>query len=274
MFVDTHCHLDTIADFGNEPPILNCEVMDEIVRIVQQAKQNNVGCIINVGCSAAESKNCVKLARAFDCVFAVVGIHPYGGKTGWKDDFGQLKKLVVGRTQEDKIVGVGEIGLDYSRKHSDKDAQKDLLRAQIELALEHDFPISFHVRDAADDFLKLVEPYTRQMRGAVIHCFQQDQGFADVVTKWGFYIGIDGPITYPKNESLREVIRNVDLSSIVLETDAPFLPVQQERGKTNYPSKIPLIAMEVARVKAVSLKEVEAVTTRNAAALFSLPSLT
>lgn len=273
MFVDTHCHLDTIADFGNQPPVLTSECMDEIIKIIEQAKRNGVGCIINSGCSAAESRNCVKLARNFESVFAVVGIHPYEGKDGWRDGFEQVKKIVQERSPEDKIVGVGEIGLDYSRKHSDKKAQHDLFMSQFELALEHNLPISFHVRDAADDFLKFVEPYAGQFQG-VVHCFQQSQAFADIVTKkWGLYIGIDGPITYPKNESLREVVRNVDLSKIVLETDAPFLPVQQERGKMNYPSKIPLIALKVAEAKGVSLKDVELATTRNAAALFSLPSL-
>ncbi len=273
MFIDTHCHLDIIACFGCEPAILTDEKIEEISKIIDQACLQGVKQIINVGCDVSSSLNSTKLARRFASVFAIVGMHPYEGISGWRGEFDSIEKILKKRSPEDKIVGVGEIGLDYSRADSNKTFQKDLFKIQIDLALENNLPISFHVRDAADDFLRIVEPFAGQMRG-VVHCFQQDQSFADEAIKFGLLLGIDGPITYPKNAALCQVVSSVDLSKIILETDAPFLPVQQERGKMNYPSKIPLIADKVAQIKNVSLSQVEQVTTKNALTLFSLPPLT
>lgn len=270
MFIDTHCHLDIIACFGAEPAILTEKAVLEISQIIQQAEVDGVNAIINIGCDAHSSQNCVQLARRFASVFAVVGMHPYEGKTGWKPEFLAIEKILKNQRPEDKIVGVGEIGLDYSRLESDLNSQKDLFKAQIDLALEHNLPISFHVRDAADDFLKIIDQFRGQIRG-VVHCFQQNQAFANEAIKFGLLLGIDGPITYPKNGSLREIVADVDLSKIILETDAPFLPVQEERGKLNYPSKIPLIASKIAEIKNLSLPEIELATTKNAVKLFSLP---
>lgn len=269
MFIDTHCHLDIIACFGSEPSILTDKAIIEISKIIEQAKSNEVGAIINIGCDSHSSQNSVQLAKHFASVFAVVGMHPYEGKSGWKADFTQIQKILKNKRPEDKIVGIGEIGLDYSRDNSDLNSQKDLFKAQIDLALENNLPISFHVRDAADDFLNIIDQFKGQIRG-VVHCFQQNQDFANEAIKFGLLLGIDGPITYPKNNALREIVAGLDLSKIILETDAPFLPVQEERGKLNYPSKIPLIASKIAQIKNVSLAEVERVTSRNAVELFSL----
>ncbi len=275
MFVDTHCHLDSIVLYGSNELVLDSEKVDSIGKIVGDAHDSGVKCIVNVGCDIKSSKNSIELARKFDSVYAVVGAHPYEAKSGWKDEFEQIKKVVERSTPEDKIVGIGEIGLDYSRKHFNKTTQADYLKAQIELAIEHNLPVSFHVRDAADDFLRIVEPYVGEISRAVIHCFQQDKHFADIVTKkWGWYVGIDGPITYPKNEQLREVVCDIGIEHVVLETDSPFLPVQQERGAINYPSRIPVIALKVAELVGLSLNEVATITTKNAVNLFGLSFLT
>lgn len=271
MFIDTHCHLDCIATFGTEKSNLTEEHLVAIDGIVNQAERVNVRYIFNVGCDALSSHNSVKLAHRFKQVFAIVGIHPYEGKAGWKKEFDEIKKIVKHRSQRDKIIGIGEIGLDFSRQESDRQSQHDLLKAQLELALQHNLPISFHLRDAAEEFLKFIEPYHREVRG-VVHCFQQTLDFAKQVTSWGFLLGIDGPITYPKNTYLRSIIAEIDLKYLLLETDAPFLPVQSERGKMNYPSKIPLIGQEVATCKGLSLDQVAQATTKNASILFSLDS--
>jgi TatD DNase family protein len=269
MFVDTHCHLDCIVCFDDQNPILTPQGIAEAAKLIAEAKAARVSLILNVGCDVLSSRNSVQLARKFPEVFALVGIHPYEGQLGWKNKFAEIKQMLLHRTPADKIVGVGEIGLDYSRENTDKHSQQDLFKAQLELALEYNFAVSFHVRDAADDFLKIIEPYAKDVRG-VIHCFQQIQEFADIVIGWGLLLGIDGPITYPKNNYLRELVKNLPLDYLILETDSPFLPVQNERGKVNYPAKIPLIAAAVAEIKQVNLQVVAAATTANATKLFSL----
>lgn len=271
MFIDTHCHLDIIACFGSEPPILDALKMQQIQQYITEASNAGVTQILNVGCCVATSQNSITIARNFPEVFAVVGLHPYEGNKDWKDQFIAIKKMVTSRTPQDKIVGIGEIGLDFSHQNSNRAAQQDLFKFQLELALEQGLPISFHVRDAGEEFLRLVEPYRQQVRG-VVHCFQQNLDFALQAIEWGLLLGLDGPITYPKNTYLREIINKLELKHFLLETDAPFLPVQKDRGKMNFPSKIPLIGAAVAEIKNVSAEEVANATTANAAKLFCLPS--
>lgn len=267
MFIDTHCHLDTIVCFGSESATLNPEKFKIIAQLIDEAKNAGVLTIFNVGCDVLTSHNSIEIAKKFTEVFAIIGLHPYEGKSGWQEEFYTIKKMVINRNPLDKIIGIGEIGLDYSRENSNRHAQQELFKNQLNLALEQNLPISFHVRDAADDFLKIIEPYSKELRG-VVHCFQQDQAFARQVTSWGLLLGIDGPITYPKNTYLREITQAIDLKYLVLETDAPFLPVQKERGKINYPSKIPLIGQALAVLKNLSVEEIAAATTDNATSLF------
>jgi len=273
MFVDTHCHLDCIVSMGQTKVYLTNEKMMAIKKIILDAQNAKVNLIANVGCDAQSSYNSIEIARHFKPVFALVGAHPYEGTDDWKSEFAAIKSIIRNRSNADKIVGVGEIGLDFSRKDHDKQAQYDLLRAQLELALQHNFPVSFHVRDAGDEFLEFLKPYSHELTGGVVHCFQQSLAFAKQVTKWGLMLGIDAPIGYPKNGHLREIIREIGLQSLVLETDSPFLPPQQDRGNLNYPHNIPLVAQEVATCLNLTLAEVATITTRNAWQLFALSAL-
>lgn len=272
MLIDTHCHLDIIVCFGVEPPVLDAGKFAQIKTLIDEAAHAGVKIILNVGCDPVTSYNSIEIAKKFPGVFAVVGMHPYEGKLGWKHDFEQIKQMVKKRVPADKIVGVGEIGLDFSRPESDRAAQKDLFKFQLELGLENNLPFSFHVRDAGEEFLSLIEPYVKQIRGGVVHCFQQNLDFALQATEWNLLLGIDGPITYPKNTYLREIVAQLDLKNLILETDAPFLPVQKERGKINFPAKIPLIAQAVAEIKNLSLEKIAQATSDNAVKLFSLDS--
>ena len=167
-------------------------------------------------------------------------------------------------------MAIGEVGLDFYHKPFDAPRQRDCFKAHIELALEHNLALSIHVREAGQELLRVLDEYHKQIKRAVIHCFSQPQDFADEVLKWGFYLGIDAPITYPKNELLRSVVINAPLTSLVLETDAPFLPPQALRGKKNHPAYIAMFAGVIADLKGVSVEEVAAVTTKNAQKLFGL----
>ncbi|MCK4499046.1 TatD family hydrolase, partial [Candidatus Babeliales bacterium] len=169
----------------------------------------------------------------------------------------------------DKIVAIGETGLDFYHKPFFKQRQTDAFRAHIELALELNMPVSVHIRESVDDVYRLIEEYAGDLRG-VLHCFCQNKAEALQAIEWGFLLGVGGPVTYPKNDDLREIIKEVPLKSIVLETDAPFLPPQQYRGKQNRPAYIPLIAKKIAEVRGVSVDEVERVTSNSAERLLFL----
>lgn len=268
MFIDTHCHLNMLVKSSFDT-LLTDQELAAIEPIVREAHAAGVEKIINIGTSVPESLNSIAIAQRYDGVYATVGLHPCDCSEQWHADFKKIEQLVV-QKQKNKIVAIGEIGLDFYHKPFFRSRQEDALKAQLELALEHKLPVVLHVRDAGDELLAVLEPYVADLVGAVFHCFSQQQDYANIVLGWGCYIGIDAPITYPKNEGLREIVRNAPLNKILLETDAPFLPPQQYRGQQNKPVYVPLFAQTVADVKGVDIAVVEEVTTANACKLFTL----
>lgn len=270
MFIDTHCHMNMMVKKEFDEPLRE-EHFPLIGDIIDVAAQNGVSPIINVGTSLIESKNSIAIAQRFSSVFATVGIHPCDCSENWRDDIKELEKLIKDK-EVNKIVGIGETGMDFYHKPYDAQRQRDAFKEQIELAIKYDLGLVVHVRDAGEETLRVLEEYAKEIKRATIHCFSQSLDFARVVTGWGFFIGIDGPITYPKNEQLREVVRQISLDYLVLETDAPFLSPQAYRGKQNHPAYIPIFAKTVADLKEVSLEQLAQATTRNAKKLFSLDS--
>lgn len=268
MFIDTHCHINMIVKKEFDV-LLSPDQLIHASDVVKQAQSAGVGVIINVGTSVPESLNSVMLAQKYDNVYATVGLHPCDCTPEWRKDFEQIKKLAQYK-QENKIVAIGEVGLDFYHKPFDMQRQKDAFKAQIELALECNLPLSVHVRDAGEETLRVLEEYAREVKGAVIHCFSQNADFAATVLGWGFYVGIDAPIGYPKNQALRDVVAGIPLEKIVLETDSPFLPPQEFRGRPNSPVYLPLFVPTIAELKNVSIQEVERMTTENACALFGI----
>lgn len=270
MFIDTHCHLNMMVK--KDPDVLLTESqLKEIGDIVQSAQRVGVEKIVNVGTSLPESINSVEIAKRFLSVHATVGIHPCDcnelSRNDFKEMFVQLKSMVKHK-QENKIVAIGETGLDFYHKPFKKDMQIDCFKTQIELALEYNLPLVVHVREAADEVLRVLDEYRQNKVRGVIHCFLQQKDFAQTVIDWGFCVGLDGPITYPKNDWLREVFKHIPLESIILETDSPFLPPQQFRGKPNSPINIPIIAQALADIKEVGLEVVGSTTSANAQRLF------
>lgn len=269
MFIDTHCHINMVVKENFDRPLTETELL-QAKNEIGLAKAAGVSRIINVGTSLIESMNCVALARMYPEVFATVGIHPCDAEANWSEDFKTIAKYAAEHKQH-RIVGIGEVGLDFYHKPFNVQRQKDCFRAHIELALKHDLGLSIHVREAGEELLYVLDEYHKEIKRAVIHCFSQNQDFANVVLGWGFYLGIDAPITYPKNTLLREIVVNTPLSSLVLETDSPFLPPQLLRGKPNHPSFIPMFVDVIAGLKEVSTAEVARITTENAERLFALP---
>ncbi len=272
MFIDTHCHLNIIEN-KPEDALLQERDFPLIAQVIDQAKAAGVEIIINVGTSIPESMNSMAIAKRFEHVYATVGIHPCDCQPervrNVHEGVAELKKLLVTRHQH-KIVAIGEIGLDFYHKPFDVARQKDFFKAQIELALEYALPVVVHVREAGEETLRVLEEYIPNGLRGVIHCFAQNLDFAKTVSAWGFYMGIDAPIGYPKNQALRNVCTAIALDHFILETDAPFLPPQQYRGKRNYPAYIPLIAQMLAEVKSVDVAVIEEATTANAKKLFGV----
>jgi TatD DNase family protein len=267
MFIDTHCHLNMMVKKNFDTPLTK-EHFSLIEGILNKSAKAGISNIINIGTSLQESKNSMDIARRFDSVFTTVGLHPCDCSAQWQEDFGEIKNFVK-KKEKNKIVAIGEVGLDFYHKPFNKQRQQDAFKVHIELALEHNLPLVIHVRDAAEELLKLLEEYVKNInKKAVIHCFCHTQDFADTVIEWGFYIGVGAYITYPKNESLRATIKNTPLDKIILETDAPFLPPQQHRGKQNSPEYIPLFAQLIAEQKSMSIDKIASITTVNAQNLF------
>jgi TatD DNase family protein len=270
MLIDTHCHINMMVKSTFDTPLEPFDLPQAEI-IVEQARKNNVTTIINVGTRKIENQNCILLAQTFDSVFATVGIHPNDSDT-WQEDFELLKKWTASK-EKNKIVGIGECGIDMHYPDYDLNRQRDAFKAQIELALEHDLALVVHSRDAYDETLRILEEYKNNITRATMHCFSYDQAFAQMVTEWNFVLGIGGPITYPKNEGLRNIVKNTALKNIVLETDAPFLPPQAIRGKQNHPREIMAIAEYIAQLRGETFQMIADETTKNALHLFDLKDL-
>lgn len=266
--VDTHCHLNIIIK--KEPEVtLSQDSLAVIKKIITDAKQNGVTTIINVGTTLAESNNSLLIAQENANVFASVGIHPTDLTHNIKKDVYTLNEWAK-KKSELKIVAIGECGLDLFHKTTTLELQKDGFKAQIEIALEHELPLIIHSRNAADETLRVLEPYIKNGLKGVFHCFSYDAAFAQQAIEWKLMLGIGGTVTYPKNTELKNAVRDCPLEYILLETDAPFLPIQSMRGKANHPMYIPYIAQAVADIKLLHIKTVAQQTTQNAFNLFNL----
>lgn len=268
MLIDTHCHINMMIKKTFDTKITP-DHLQLAAPIIDEASARGVAHIINVGTSVIESFNCIQLARQYVPIHAAVGIHPNDCTQTWHSDFQEIKNFVKD-LKKNKIVAIGETGLDKHYPNTNLDRQKDAFRAQIDLALEQNLALIVHTRDARDETLAALEEYRGQISRGIIHCFSEDQEFANEVIAMGFVIGLGGAITYPKNEYLREIARTVPLDKIVLETDAPFLPPQNIRGKQNSPAQIRTIAEYIADLRGISFDEVARQTTANAMRVFEI----
>ena len=269
MLIDTHCHINMMVKKTFDTSLQKNEI-DLAKNIIDEAAQLDVTTIINVGKSLTESKNCIALAQQYHNIQAVIGIHPNDLSSDWMNDFKQLIKLMNNK-EALKIVGIGETGIDRHYPDYNIQRQKDAFKAHIELALEHNVGLVVHTRDAHEETLRCLEEYKKQITRGIIHCFSENQFFANTVIDWNFVLGIGGTITYPKNTQLREIVTQTALEHIVLETDAPFLPPQIIRGKQNSPLHIRTIADYVAALKDATYTDVAQATTHNAQRIFNLP---
>ena len=248
MFIDTHCHVLS-------------EYYDNINEVVNQCKKNNVNRIIVNGCDINSNKEVLELVSKYDIIYGAIGFHPTE-----LDDFNdEYFEFLENNISNPKIVAIGEIGLDYYYDNTDKNKQKEIFKRQLDIANKYSKPIIVHSRNSIQDTYNILKEYN--LFGS-IHCFSGSVEMAREFIKIGYKLGIGGIITYKNAKNIREVVKNIDLSYILLETDSPYLTPSPYRGKNNSPEYIPLIASTIADIKNISINDVSEVTTANAEEIF------
>ncbi len=244
MYIDTHCHV--LSEYYN-----NIEV------IVKKCIENNVTKIIVSGCDMKSNKEVLELVNKYDIIYGTLGFHP----TELEDFKEEYFDFLIENINNKKIVGIGEIGLDYHYENTDKEKQRRIFNKQLEIAEKFNKPVVIHSRDAIQETYDMLSKYN--LKGS-IHCFSGSLEMAKLFIRLGYKIGVGGIITFKNAKNIIKVIENIDLSYILLETDSPYLSPEPYRGSKNDPSNIPIIAEKLASLKNVSIAEVARVTTSSA----------
>ncbi len=251
-FIDTHCHLDMLRG-GVEGAI-------------QAAVDTGVEQIITIAIDEKSIQFVAQSVNHYPQVFGSIGIHPHEAKTYTKEIGEQIRHLA---TKTEHIVAIGETGLDYHYMHSEKHLQQESFSQHLELATQLQMPVVLHTREAEADTLAILKENPLPC-GGVAHSFTGSLKMAKELLEMGWYIGVNGIVTFPKAEPVREVMRYLPADRLLLETDAPFLAPKPFRGKPNDPAKIPIIAEFVAKERQVNLDDLAQQTTENAHTLFRI----
>lgn len=258
--IDTHCHLDMGA------------YSDDLETILLNCSAHGVRAVITIGIDTESSHQAVRLAARFSMVWATVGIHPHDVGNIDNSDLAEISALI--KQQKDKVVGYGEIGLDYVKKYSPADVQKKYFSRQLDLAKEHNLPVIIHDREAHADILDILKAHGPFDNGGILHCFSGDLKYAKQILDLGFHISIPGIVTFKNAKELKNVAANIPLDRLLLETDGPFLAPDPYRGKRNEPLYLLYTAAEIARLRGITLEQTAQATTRNALQLFTLNAAT
>jgi TatD DNase family protein len=253
--VDSHAHLDS-KPFTQD--------LDDVLA---HAAQNGVDQIITVGCDLQSSRASIELAWRYANVYAAVGIHPHDADSVDDAVIDELRGMIESCN---RVVAIGETGLDFYRDRSLRERQEEAFRRHIRLAIENGKPLIIHDRDAHDDVLRIMQEENAAAAGGVLHCFSGDLVMARACVEMGFYLSFAGPLTYPKNDALREVAEQLSIDIMLVETDCPYLSPQSWRGKRCEPAYVRATAEKLAEVKGLSIEDVARVTSLNAWRLFGV----
>ncbi|MCD6581667.1 MAG: YchF/TatD family DNA exonuclease [Desulfuromusa sp.] len=257
LLVDSHAHLDG-GKFAND--------LDETI---ERATANGISHILTIGCDLESSENSITVAERYENIFAAVGVHPHDATEINDAALAKLRTML----SHPKVVALGEIGLDFYRDRSPREIQRSAFRQQIRLAKEVDKPIIVHDRDAHDEVIQILKEENAAQVGGVLHCFSGDLEMAKQCLELGFYLSFTGTITYPKNDIIREIIKEIPIDRMLVETDCPYLSPQKFRGKRNEPAYVRYTAEKMAEVKGLSIEDVARVTSRNCHDLFGFGSI-
>ncbi len=254
MIVDTHCHLD-FKDFDRD-----------LDHVLDRAREKGIVRIINVASSLEGARRAVELSKIYDIVYASVGIHPHDTGSVTDKIFDELEELIA----NDKVVAIGEVGLDYYRNLSPREKQISAFKEFISLAGKKKLPLIIHSREADADILKILKSEKIGSEGAVIHCFSGSSQFLKECLDMGFYISFTCNLTFKNAGNLRELAKAVPIERVLLETDAPFLAPEGMRGKRNEPAYLTYLVEEWSKITGLSKDDIERITTHNANKLFKL----
>jgi TatD DNase family protein len=254
ILIDTHAHLD------------HERFKDDVDQVIERAKLAQVQSIITVGADLASSRQAVEFARRYPDVIATVGVHPHDADSVSDSVLNEIAILA----QDEGVVAIGEIGLDYHYDFSPRDVQRRVFAIQISLARELELPIVVHVREAYQDVMSILKSEHAEDVGGIVHCFSGDREVAKDCLDMGFYISVGGILTFANSQELREIIRGLPMDRILLETDAPYLTPVPYRGKRNEPAYLVHVAEALANLKGITFDEVAETTTLNACKLFGL----
>lgn len=246
MLIDTHCHLEK-EEYND---------LDSIIRSMD-------GYMIASGYNDSTNLEVIELVNKYDNVYGVIGLHPEEVDSVTDNSF----KIIENNINNPKILGIGEIGLDYYYVKDNKDKQIDLFKKQIELAEKYNKPIVVHSRDAANDTYNILKNIKVKCD---IHCFSYSYEMARDFIKLGFRLGIGGVLTFKNSKNLKEIVRNLDIDNFLLETDSPYLSPEPFRGKKNNPSNVLYVAKKIAEIKEMDYNEVIDKLNRNAIEQFDL----
>jgi TatD DNase family protein len=254
MFIDTHAHL------------LDKRFDKDRLEMLGRAKASRVEKILEISCEPDGWQAALYFSKANKGVTCALGVHPQEAKLASPEVLKKLENLAL----DEKVTAIGETGLDYYHENSSREEQKRVFLFHINLSLKINKPLILHCRDAYPDMFEILSKIKLPDLPGVVHCFSGTPEQALELIKMGFYIGIDGPVTYPNAQALKDTVKQIPLEKILIETDSPYLPPQKYRGTRNEPAYVPLVAAEIALIKGINIKDVENITSENAQSLFRL----
>jgi len=254
MLIDTHAHLDDKRFDGDRAQVIN------------QCRDEGIICIINVGADISSSVKSITLAGKHSFIYAVVGVHPHDARTMDDNSIEVLRSLV----RKDKVVAIGEIGLDYHYDFSPREQQKTAFRQQLMLARGLKLPVVIHDREAHGDILEILREGKASEIGGVMHCFSGSKEMARECIDMNFFISFAGPVTFHNARKVKEAAEYVPLDRILIETDCPYLTPVPHRGKRNYPGNVKYVAEQVSRIKNISVEELMEAVAVNTKKLFNI----
>ncbi|MBL7073376.1 MAG: YchF/TatD family DNA exonuclease [Candidatus Omnitrophica bacterium] len=253
--VDTHCHL-THPDYK-----------EDLKDVLKRAKEKGISRIIVPGTNIEDSIKAVRLAAKNSMIFAAVGIHPHDADSSGKKEIDDLRDIAL---RNDKVVAIGEIGLDLYRNYSKLINQQKLLTKSLNIASHLDLPVILHNRSADKELVKILEKFAARSLKGVCHCFSSDRALVNELLEMGLYISFAGNITFRKAGELRSIIKHVPPEKLLLETDGPYISPEPFRGKRNEPANIVRLLDVYSEVYGLSREDIARITTHNANELFSL----
>lgn len=254
MIFESHAHYDDKAFDEDREELLN------------SFHDAGIESVVNIGSTIEGSKKTIELTKEYPFIYGSIGVHPSETTDMNEDDMNWLRQM----SSQDKIVAIGEIGLDYYWDTVEKEIQKHWFERQMELAKEVHLPVVIHSRDAAKDTFEMIKSAKLDECNGVIHCYAYSRELAKQYIDLGYYIGIGGVLTFKNSRKLKEVVEYIPLESILLETDAPYLSPEPNRGRRNSSLNLKYIAREIAKLKDIDYEEVIETTKNNAIKLFNI----